>query len=115
MNRFVYFYPILLTSCGIFIHAFGLLGIEYNGVPTWIHVAMLIIDSAVVIGLLLKTSWGYWLGTALYIEQIILQTYGLYLQGWFDTSFRLNIPVPLLCLAALLALLFYKKTFVKVK
>ena len=109
--KLIYFYPILLTTCGIFIHAFGLLGIEYNVAPAWIHFVMLVVDSAVVIGLLLKASWGYWLGVALYIEQIVLQTYGLSMQGWLETPLWLNIPVPLLCLISLLTLLFYKKTF----
>ncbi|HAB99602.1 MAG TPA: hypothetical protein DCE71_07265 [Parachlamydiales bacterium] len=111
--KLIYFYPILLTTCGILIHAFGLLDIEYNTAPAWGHLLMLIIDSAIVIGLFLKVSWGYWLAVALFIQQTICQTYWLSMQGWLDTSFQLNIPVPLLCLAALACLIFYKKVFIE--
>jgi hypothetical protein len=113
MTQILYAYPILLTSCGIFIHAFGLFGIEYCSCPAWLHFIMLSIDSAVVVGLISKSSWGWWLGVVLFVQQVIFQTYSLYQSGWLETPFRLQIPVPLLCLAALIVLLFNRNKFVQ--
>jgi hypothetical protein len=112
---FIYAYPILLTSIGVMIHAFGLLGIEYHNPPAWIHFVMLSVDIAVVVGLILKSSWGWWLAVALYIEQVILQTYGLHQLGWLRASLPLQIPVPLLCLAALIILVLNKNKFTRLQ
>lgn len=113
MKQFLYAYPILLTSCGIFIHALALLGVEYGSSPAWLHLVMLSVDSAVVVGLLLKHSWGWWLAVVLFIQQVICQTYWLYQSGWLESSFRLQIPVPLLCLIALFILIFNKNKFIR--
>jgi hypothetical protein len=115
MKKILYAYPILLTSCGIFIHAFGLFGIEYGSCPAWLHLIMLSIDSAVVIGLILKSSWGWRLGVVLFVQQVICQTYWLHQSGWLHTSLRLQLPVPSLCLAALIILLFNKNKFVQLR
>jgi hypothetical protein len=112
---FIYAYPILLTSIGVTIHAFGLLGIEYCNAPAWIHFIMLSVDSAVVVGLILKSSWGWWLAIALFIEQVILQTYSLHQLGWLETSLPLQIPVPLLCLTALIILILNKNKFIRLQ
>lgn len=96
-------------------HAFGLFGVEYGSCPAWLHFIMLSIDSAVVIGLILKSSLGWWLGVALFVQQVICQTHWLYQSGWLDTPFQLQIPVPLLCLTALIALVFKRNKFVKLR
>lgn len=113
--QILYAYPILLTSCGIFIHAFGLFGVEYGSCPAWLHFIMLSIDSAVVIGLISKSSWGWRLSVALFIQQVVCQTYWLYQSGWLGTPFQLQIPVPLLCLAALIILIFNRNKFVQLQ
>lgn len=110
---FIYAYPILLTFIGVMIHAFGLIKIEYCTAPAWIHFIMLSVDSAVVVGLILKSSWGWWLAVALFIEQVILQTYSLHQLGWLESSFPLQIPVPLLCLTALIILVLNKNKFTR--
>lgn len=109
--NWIYFYPILLATCGIAIHALGLFGIAYLHAPFWGHLVMLLIDSAVVLGLLLKSSWGYWLGVILYLEQVYIQTLSLHHAGWFASPSHLQIPVPFLCLIALVLLVLNKKSF----
>jgi len=51
------FYPIVLTFIGAIIHAFGLFGFSFNGVPIWLELTMLIIDCVVVVGLWYKFAW----------------------------------------------------------
>jgi hypothetical protein len=75
---------------------------------------MLSIDSAVVIGLMARSLWGWSLGVILFIQQVICQTYWLYQSGGLDAP-RLQSPVPLLCLAALVILLANKSTFVQLQ
>jgi hypothetical protein len=113
-RKMAYFFPIALTSCGILIHACGLLGIEYHHNSFLAHLIMLIVDISVVLGLLLKSSWGYWLGILLYIEQVYIQTLSLRQLGWLNSIYRFQIPVPLLCLTALLFLFVYRKEFTKI-
>jgi hypothetical protein len=115
MKQILYAYPILLTSWGIFIHAFALFGIEYGSGPAWLHFIMLSIDSAVVVGLISKFSWGWWLGVVLFVQQVICQTYWLYQSGWLATPFHLQIPVPPLCLTALIILLLNKSKFIRLQ
>ncbi len=112
---FIYAYPILLTLIGVMIHAFGLIKIEYCTAPTWIHLIMLAVDSAVVVGLIAKSTWGWRLAVALFIEQVILQTYSLHQLGWLESSFPLQIPVPLLCLTALIVLVLNKNKFTRLQ
>ena len=114
MTKFLYAYTILLTCLGVFIHAFGLLGLEYGSSPSWLHLVMLSIDSTVVIGLMVRSLWGWWLGVILFIQQVICQTYWLYQSGGLDAPW-IQIPVPLLCLAALVILLLNKCTFVQLR
>ena len=65
--RTLYFYTIALTFLGVIIHALGICGITVGDTPLWLHVLMLVVDCAVVVGLILKSKWRYWLAVVLYV------------------------------------------------
>jgi hypothetical protein len=113
MPRLLFWYPIALTTIGVGIHLFGTLGLFQLHVLRVVHVVMLIVDLLVVIGLLKKTKWGYWLAILLYIEQSIGQPYWSYQGFGHDGAlFQLLVVCPLV-IAALAVLVFNKRLFVK--
>lgn len=66
----IFYYPIALTCIGALIHSLSLLGIKIVNAPLWLHLMMLTVDIAVIIGLNLRSTWGYWLAMALYVQQV---------------------------------------------
>lgn len=110
-RSFVFYYPIVLTVIGVFIHLFGVFKLFQLEVPQRIHAIMLVVDFLVVVGLLKKTAWGYWLAVLLYIQQSIMQpiwAYEAYSNGL--GLFQLVVVSPLV-LAALIALIIRGKEY----
>ena len=69
-DKLLFYYPIALTAIGILIHLFGTLQLFQPEVPQLNHAIMLTIDFLVVLGLLKRTAWGYWLAILLYVSAI---------------------------------------------
>jgi hypothetical protein len=95
------------------IHLFGTLSLFQIEGPRALHALMLTIDLLVVIGLLKKTAWGYWLAVLLYVEQSTMQPYWGYqavIQGF--GLYQLIVVCPLVIIA-LVVLAFNKKLFVR--
>lgn len=113
MTRLLYWFPIVLSAIGVGIHFFGTLAMFQLEVPRVNHAVMLIIDFMVVVGLLRRTPWGYWLAILLYIEQSIMQPYWAYIayvEG--HGLFQLLVTSPLV-ITALLVLALNKALFIK--
>jgi|GEM_PF-3263593 len=111
MNRALYLYPITLSAIGVVIHFLGILRLFQLDVSIPIHVALFAIDLLVVIGLVRKTKWGYWLAVLLYVEQSIMQpilAYKAFMQGL--GLFQLLVTSPLV-IGALIILVFNKRLF----
>jgi hypothetical protein len=109
--KWLYVFPVVLTSIGIGIHLLGGLKLFQLDVPWFAHAIMLLVDALVVIGLLQQSRWGYWLGVLLYIQQSIMQPYWgfqAYLQGG---NIYLLVAVSSLCVASLITLLFNRGLF----
>jgi uncharacterized membrane protein len=115
MGRLFYWYPIVVSALGIGIHFFGTLRLFQREVPQANHIIMLIIDMLVVIGLLKRTTWGYWFAVLLYIQQSTMQpywAYQAYMQGKDFGLFQVMITSPAV-IAALFVLVFNKRLFIK--
>ena len=113
MTKLLYWYPIALTAIGVGIHFFGTLGLFQREVSIATHAILLTIDLLVVIGLLKRTAWGYWLAVLLYIDQSIMQPYlgyQAFIQGL--GLYQLLVVCPLV-MTALVVLAFNKKLFVR--
>jgi len=113
MAHLLYYYPICISAIGVAIHFFGMLGLFQLEVPRILHVIMFVLDLAVVIGLLRKWSWGYWLAILLYVQQSIMQpiwAYNAYQQGL--GLFQLLVTSPLV-ISALFILIFNKNLYIK--
>ena len=113
MTRILYWYPISLSLIGVLIHLFGTLGLFQVEVTRAIHALMFTIDTLVVIGLLKKANWGYWLAILLYIEQSIMQPYWGY-QSFVRGGglYQLLVVCPLV-IGALAVLAFNKRWFIR--
>lgn len=111
MKQFFHWVPIAITSIGVAIHLFGTLGLFQLEVHRVVHMAMLIVDSTVVIGLLKKTTWGYWLAVMLYIEQSIGVPYLCYQIFVHNTGLKELVLAGPLVVSCLLILLLNKKLF----
>lgn len=81
-SKLLYCYPILLTLWGVAIHFFGVLGLMQKETAQWLHVAFFMFDILVVVGLIKKSAWGYWLAFFLYTEQSIMQLVWASNHGW---------------------------------
>ena len=113
MTRLLFWYPIALTVIGVGIHLFGTLGLFQLEVLRMVHVVMLIADMLVVIGLLKKTAWGYWLAIFLYIEQSIGQPYWAYQAFLRNGNLYQFLVVCPLVIVALVVLVLNRKLFIK--
>jgi hypothetical protein len=112
MIRLLYYYPIILTGIGVGIHSLGTIGSFQEEQSPIIHAIMLAVDLLVVIGLLKRTLWGYWVAILLYIEQSIMQPYWGYLSFTQGSWYQLAVVCPLV-IAALAVLVFNKRLFVR--
>lgn len=114
--KMTWLFPIVLTVVGVGIHAAALLGSSVGDAPTWLHITMLFVDSLVVVGLLLRTKWGYGLALALYLQQLVFQTY------WACEGFQsqwemrwMQVLTVLLCALAFAMLALRRECFVSEK
>lgn len=111
MNTIFYLYPIMLSAIGVVIHFLGIFRLFQLEVPAPTHVIMFAIDLLVVIGLLRKTHWGYWLAVLLYVQQSIMQpiwAYKAFMQSL--GLFQLLVTSPLV-MGALIILACNKRLF----
>jgi hypothetical protein len=105
--------PITVAIIGIVIHSLGLLDLIPH--PLFIlDLLMLCIDILVAYGLIKKTTWGYWLAIALYLQQSFMQPYWAYEK--YMSNFYIVHPIEyfaasLLVILSLLILIFNKKQF----
>ena len=108
-------FPTLLVSLGIGIHALALFGIEASKVPTWLHILMLVADTVVLTGLLSRTTLGYWLAVGLFVQQSVCQSYWAIqatAHGW--DLWHLQAMAALLCTIALIILILGKPALLKI-
>lgn len=70
----LYYFPISLVFIGILIHLAALYGHPLGNAEYLTHVLMFVADVVVFWGLIYKTSWGYYLAVALFLQQSIFQT-----------------------------------------
>ena len=109
--------PIMVAMIGIVIHSLGLLDLIPH--PLFIlDLLMLCIDILVVYGLIKKTTWGYWLAIALYLQQSLMQPYWAYQK--YVSHFYIVHPIEyfvasILVISSLLILVFNKQYFVNHK
>lgn len=108
-----YWYPILISTIGVGIHLFGVLELFQLEVPRSIHGLMLLVDSLVLIGLLQKSRWGYWLALLLYLEQSIMQPYWAYQAYLAEGSFFQFWVASPVVIIALLVLASNHRLFVR--
>jgi Na+/proline symporter len=88
------------------VHSLGLLGIDPQGASRVGHVIMLLLDSSVLVGLLGRRTWGYWLALGLFVQQTVFQTYWAYAAAARDARlWEAQLATPLVCLACLVVLL----------
>jgi len=115
LARTFFWYPIVLATTGIVIHALALLGFSVSNTPTWLHLLMFLIDFAVVVGLYRGLNGGYWLAVALYLQQSVFQGYWAYQNiihaEWQHRYFQVLAAV--LCMISLWILAANKALFVE--
>lgn len=105
MDAVFYYLPIIVTGIGILIHSLAVFGLYISNDHLGLHLLMLIIDSAVVIGLMKRSIFGYWLALGLYFEQGAFQTYWAaeaFYNQWDYWRFQaITAVLALICLAIL--------------
>ena len=109
----LYWFPTILTFYGVIVHFFGILKYTQVWTDHNVHIAMFVVDSLVVTGLLRKTKWGYWLAVILYVQQVIMQSYWTINYAYSSVGLGLfQFFVPAICLASLLVLMLRKNLFI---
>lgn len=73
--RFQYWYVFTLTFLGIAIHLPGIFGYAIGDAPTKAHVLMFLFDLIVLVGISLRSTWGFWAAVSLYIYGVASQSY----------------------------------------
>ncbi len=97
--------PICVAGVGVGVHSLGLLGIDPQGASRVAHATMLFLDSSVLVGLLGRRTWGYWLALGLFAQQTVFQTYWAYAAAVRDAQlWQAQLATPLVCLACLIIL-----------
>lgn len=94
------------------VHLLGLLGIDPQNASCLAHLIMLIVDSTVLIGLLVRRTWGYWLALALFGQQTVFQAYWAYGAALSDARlWQAQLATPVICCACLLVLVLRRDLF----
>jgi hypothetical protein len=105
-QRALYLLPIAVATVGVGIHLLGVLGIDPQNAPAVGHAVMFVVDLAVVVGLLGRRRWGYWLAVGLFVQQTTFQAWWAYHALMSEAPlWGAQLATPVLCLACLLVLL----------
>ena len=111
-DKFLYWFPVLITSYGVLVHGLGLLDFIQQQVGFPSHLIMFFVDIVVLIGLLMRKNWGYYFAVILYIQQTICQFY--WSIKFSNTKYGFGVIqfiVPLICFCIFFILLKAKKLF----
>ena len=109
MEKGMRWFLICLTAYFVVVHLSGILQLYQLSVPLWIHIVFFIVDSLVVVGLVKKTKWGYFLAVVLCFHQVIVQTYWSFFSGIALESLGIRQSFLLVIVTFALAILLIKK------
>lgn len=70
-----YWYVVALTFLGVVIHLPGIFGYAIGDAPKNAHILMFLFDLIVLIGICVRSLWGFWAAVVLYTYGVASQSY----------------------------------------